>query len=60
MKMILDLNNQGTKINKEVQLTPKENTGACLFTEVKPCWMGLISGWVIIQHSGCAGHQALL
>ena len=24
----------------------RENTGSRLFTEVKPCWMGLISGWV--------------
>ena len=26
----------------------KENTGSRLFTEVKPCWTGLISGWVTI------------
>ena len=24
----------------------RENTGSRLFTEVKPCWTGLISGWV--------------
>ena len=24
----------------------RENTGSRLFTEVKPCWRGLISGWV--------------
>ena len=27
----------------------RENTGSRLFTEVKPCWMGLISGWVTIS-----------
>ena len=27
----------------------RENTGSCLFTEVKPCWTGLISGWVTIS-----------
>ena len=26
----------------------RENTGFRLFTEVKPCWTGLISGWVTI------------
>ena len=26
----------------------RENTGSRLFTEVKPCWTGLISGWVTI------------
>ena len=26
----------------------RENTGSHLFTEVKPCWTGLISGWVTI------------
>jgi len=26
----------------------KENTGSRLFAEVKPCWTGLISGWVTI------------
>ena len=25
-----------------------ENTGSRLFTEVKPCWTGMISGWVTI------------
>ena len=24
----------------------RKNTGSRLFTEVKPCWTGLISGWV--------------
>ena len=24
----------------------RENTGSRLFTEVKPCWTGLIPGWV--------------
>ena len=24
----------------------RENTGSLLFTEVKPCWTGLFSGWV--------------
>ena len=24
----------------------RENNGSRLFTEVKPCWTGLISGWV--------------
>ena len=28
--------------------TKGENTGSRLFTEVKPCWTGLISGWVTI------------
>ena len=27
----------------------KENTGSRLFTEVKPCWTGLLSGWVTIS-----------
>ena len=27
----------------------RENTGSRLFTEVKPCWTGLISGWVTIS-----------
>ena len=27
----------------------RENTGSGLFTEVKPCWTGLISGWVTIS-----------
>ena len=27
----------------------RENTGSRLFTEIKPCWMGLISGWVTIS-----------
>ena len=27
----------------------RENTGSCRFTEVKPCWTGLISGWVTIS-----------
>ena len=27
----------------------RENTGSRLFTEVKPCWTGLISGWVTIK-----------
>ena len=31
-----------------VRLSPKGNTGSRLFTEVKPCWTGLISGWVTI------------
>ena len=31
-----------------VWLSQKGNTGSCLFTKVKPCWMGLISGWVTI------------
>ena len=39
----------------------RENTGSRLFTEVKPCWTGLISGWVTISikywHSG---HQSRL
>ena len=26
----------------------RENTGSRLFTAVKPCWTGLISGWVTI------------
>ena len=26
----------------------RENIGSRLFTEVKPCWTGLISGWVTI------------
>ena len=26
----------------------RENTGSRLFTEVKPCWTGLLSGWVTI------------
>ena len=26
----------------------RENTGSRLFTEVKPCWTELISGWVTI------------
>ena len=26
----------------------RENTGSRLFTEVEPCWTGLISGWVTI------------
>ena len=26
----------------------RENTGSRLFTELKPCWTGLISGWVTI------------
>ena len=26
----------------------RENTGFRLFTEVKPCWTGVISGWVTI------------
>ena len=31
-----------------VRLSPKGNTSSRLFTEVKPCWTGLISGWVTI------------
>ena len=27
----------------------RENTGSRLFTEVKPCWTGLLSGWVTIS-----------
>ena len=27
----------------------REKTGSRLFTEVKPCWTGLISGWVTIS-----------
>ena len=27
-------------------LDQRENTGSRLFTEVKPCWTGLLSGWV--------------
>ena len=27
----------------------RENTGSRLFTESKPCWAGLISGWVTIS-----------
>ena len=27
----------------------RKNTGSRLFTEVKPCWTGLISGWVTIS-----------
>ena len=27
----------------------RENTGSRLLTEVKPCWTGLISGWMTIQ-----------
>ena len=27
----------------------RKNTGCRLFTEVKPCWTGLISGWVTIS-----------
>ena len=27
----------------------RENTGSRLFTDVKPCWTGLISGWVTIS-----------
>ena len=30
-------------------ITKGKNTGTRLFTEVKPCWMGLISGWVTIS-----------
>ena len=26
----------------------RENNGSRLFTDVKPCWMGLIFGWVTI------------
>ena len=29
-------------------ITKGKNTGSHLFTEVKPCWTGLISGWVTI------------
>ena len=36
-----------TAVTFVVRLSPKENTGSRLFTEVKPCWTGLISGWVI-------------
>lgn len=32
-----------------VRLSPKENTCSRPFTEVKPYWTGLISGWVTIQ-----------
>jgi len=31
-----------------VRLSPKGNTGSRLFTEVKPCWTGLIFRWVTI------------
>ena len=30
-------------------ITKGKNTGSRLFTEVKPCWTGLISGWVTIS-----------
>ena len=35
---------KGTGITKR-----EKNTGSRLFTEVKPCWMRLISGWVTIS-----------
>ena len=45
-----------------VRLSPKGNTGSRLFTEVKPCWTGLISGWVTIGIKYpvlyCLGSQA--
>ena len=45
-----------------VGLSPKGNTGSRLFTEVKPCWTGLISGWVTIGIKYpvlyCLGSQA--
>jgi len=33
-------------------LAPKGNTGSWLFTKVKPCWMGSITGWVAICEAG--------
>ena len=45
-----------------VRLSSKGNTGSHLFTEVKPCWTGLISGWVTIEIKYpvlyCLGSQA--
>ena len=35
--------------NKRYGYHQRENTGSRLFTEVKPCWTGLISGWVTIS-----------
>ena len=40
--------NYTARTRRRVRLTPKGNTGSRLFTEVKPCWTGLISGWVTI------------
>ena len=36
------------KALNKVRLSPRENTGSRLFTEVKPCWMGWMSGWMTI------------
>ena len=30
------------------RMLEEENTGSRVLTEVKPCWTGLISGWVTI------------
>ena len=35
-------------INLRYGYHQRENTGSRLFTEVKPCWTGLTSGWVTI------------
>ena len=35
--------------NKRYGYHQGENTGSRLFTEVKPCWTGLMSGWVTIS-----------
>ena len=38
--------NETTRTRYRVRLAPKGNTRSRLFTDVKPCWTGLISGWV--------------
>ena len=37
------------KLNVRYGYHQRENTSSCLFTEVKPSWTGLITGWVTIQ-----------
>ena len=39
---------RGLTASTKVRLAPKGNTGARLFTEVKPYWARLISGWATI------------
>ena len=37
------------KVTERYGYHQRENTGSRLFTGVKPCWTGLISGWVTIS-----------